>query len=516
MSTPATRALAGATALPADTSAPAGGTVTLSQSGASAAAAMDAMQSMQPRESNVLTWETKSNDAVTALMTANYGAQQLSGRFQGVGAALLNRLGTDGSDFSQSLLQSSPGARAGAQATALDALTRNALHGAAANQISLDIKTADGIKVTLTLGSQDQGMAVQIKSSGKLSDADRGALAQLADAFQGAIDGIGAVPPKLDLDGLTQYNPALLSSVDLHAQVQLGGAQPQTIDFHADSSQRSVSSEGPQGSVKISVDLSHLGNLGNARQRQSAMDAYLTQFSQAGSRGKANAATLTLFKDAFQQMNSDLPQQHADAAQPLALRPGEHAMLSGLADFSASMTDNASSPNPMRPGESDTYAYQATQATAIGGHGALDRTLSQKQSAHLDASFHEALSADTPLALDNTRQSQNYYYKQISDDASSDAELGYSKGVLAKASLQQAASQSTRVSKYVMGQLTEDTTTPVTATVVHDLLGLLEDTQKKTEQTPQAIAQRAQALTAIHGSVLLQADPSQLRARLGQ
>lgn len=509
--TAAARALSSATVPPADTPPPAA-VVAPSPSDASAASSMDALQSMLPRAPRVLAWETKSHDAVSSLMTVNYGAPQLSGRFQGLGAALLNRLGTDGSDFSQSVLQSPPDARAGAQATALDALSRQVLHGAAANRIALDIKTADGVKVTVTLGSQDQGLAVQIHSSGKLSDADRGALARLADAFQSAIDGIGAVPPKLALSGLTQYDPALLASVDLHAQVQLGGAQPQTMDFHADSAQRSVGTDGPQGSVKVSVDLSHPDQLGNAQQRKSAMDGYLTQFNQAGSRGKADAAMLALFKDAFQQMNGALPQQHPGAAQPLALKPGDHAVLTGLADFSAAMTDSDSAPNPMRPGESDTYAYHATQTTTIGGHGALDRTISQQQSAHLDASFHEALSADTPLALHGSRQSQNYYYKQISDDASSDAELGYRQGVLAQASLRQTASQSTRVAKYVAGALTEDATTPVSATVLHDLLGLLQDTQKKPAQTPQDIAQREQALTALHGSVLLQTDPSQLRA----
>src|SRR5471030_2152754 len=234
-------------------------------SGAATATSADTLPSMQPRVTSPLTWEQKSGDAVTSLMTSNYASPSLSGRFQGLGAALLNRFSNAGGDFSQSVLQSASGARG---ATPI-ALSQNALHGAAANQITLAVQTADGVTVTLSLGSQDNGLAVQVKSSGKLRDADRGALAQLSGAFQNAIDGIGKVPPKLDLGGLAQYDTTLLSSVDLHAQVQTGST-PQTLTFHADSAQRAFSSDGPDGSIKVSVDL----------------------IDQAGSRGNANPAML--------------------------------------------------------------------------------------------------------------------------------------------------------------------------------------------------------------------------------
>ncbi|WP_295999236.1 hypothetical protein [Rugamonas sp.] len=510
----AARALAATPAPPADIT-PASTIVALSPSAASLASSTDGLPSMQPPVFNAPVWEKKSSDAITSLMTVNYAAQPLSGRYQGLGAALLTRLATDGGDYSQSVLQSATASSTGATASTLDTLSSNALHGAAANQISLDIKTADGIKVTVTLGSQDKGLAVQIKSSGKLSDADRAALGQLAAAFQSAIDGIGAVPPKPDLSGLSHYNATLLSSLDLHAQVQLGGGQSQTMDFHADSTQRSVAMDGPAGAIKVSVDLSHLAGLGDSRQRSAAMDSYLKQFDQAASRGKADAAMLTTFKDAFEQMNASLPQHDTGRASASALSAGDHAMMTGLADFSASMTERPSYINPMRPGEADTFSYQTSQTTTVGGHGPADRSISQQQHSHLDASFHQPLSAGLPLALDGSKQSQNYYFEQISDDASSDAEVRYDKGTLAQASVQQTAQQSTRMMKYVMGQLSEDTTTPTAVRLTRDLLDLLQAAQKKPARTPQDAALSQQALAALHNTVLLQPDPSGLHAAGG-
>jgi hypothetical protein len=475
----------------------------------------DSLPSMQPRAANVMAWERKSNDAVTSLMTVNYAAQPLSGRLRGLGEALLKRFDTDAGGYSQAVLQSAAAAQPGAQTPAADPLALNTLHANAANQVALDITTVSGIKVAITLGSQPNGLAVEVSSSGTLSDAERGALSQLAGAFQAAIDGIASVPPKMDLAGLAQFDSKLLSSVDLHTQVQAGGDQQQTLDFHADGAQRSVSTDGPQGSIKVSVDLRHLAGLGDAQQRGAAIDSYLKQFDQAGTRGHADAAMLAMFKDAFQQMNGALPKPGVAGAYPHALAAvlsdTDHAILTGLADFSASINEHARFPNPMRPDEGDGFAYDVAQATAIGGHGTLDRSISQKQHAHLQASYHEPLSAGTKLALDSSNASQNYTYTQISDDTDSDAEVGYTEGALTQASLKQSVNQSTHVSTYVMGKLTDDTTTPTTVTLLRDLAGLLKDLAKKSTETPLDAALRKQQLDALHRSVLLQQDAALLR-----
>ncbi|WP_231502103.1 hypothetical protein [Herbaspirillum sp. RV1423] len=356
-------------------------------------------------------------------------------------------------------------------------------------------------------------------SKGKLTDAERDALQKLAGGFQDAIDGLAAVPPRLNLGGLTQFDPALLSSVDLHASVPAGGSDKQTIDFHADSKQRTVSANGPSGAMKVSVDTSNSAILGSAAQQKQAIDRYLKQFDAAQNRGHGGASLMGMFKDAFREMNSNIgtqqqqQQQRAQNPSAIWLNKTDQSMLTGLADFSASVTQNADWSNPMRRDESDTFSYQTSQNSSVKGSGQLNRSITQDQQSHLSASYHESLLADVPLKLSTDRQSQNYYYRQIKDDASSHASIAYDKGALVSASLKQTASQSTRVRKYVMGNLEEDTTTPSQATLSRDFLDLLKPLQKKeTSHAPDDMNTLQQALSTINNLVYLQADPAQLRS----
>ena len=85
------------------------------------------------------------------------------------------------------------------------------LYATADNQIKLSIKTARGATVELSLASQGNGLGVEIKvSGGELTEAERKAITQLSGAFQEAIDGLGAAPPKLALSGFTGFDTALL------------------------------------------------------------------------------------------------------------------------------------------------------------------------------------------------------------------------------------------------------------------------------------------------------------------
>ncbi len=134
------------------------------------------------------------------------------------------------------------------------------------------------------------------------------------------------------------------------------------------------------------------------------------------------------------------------------------------------MTDMPMSSNPMRPGEVDTFSYQVSQDTAIGGRNQLNRSISQKQHAHLEASFHEPLSTSQPLALDNTRESQNYYFTHVSEDRSSDTQISYQNGIMVGAATNEHVTRSTQVLKYVLGILTDDSTTPEVYDTRHDLM----------------------------------------------
>ncbi len=195
-------------------------------------------------------------------MTVNYGLKTLLNRFDGLGAAALQRLSTDASDLSQTVSQVNADPAAGAQTT---------------YQIALNVKMADGVSVKVNLESKGNSLSLQVQSSSKLGTTDRAALAKLAGGFQDAINGMGS-SSQPDFGGLLKYDPSLVSSIDIQASIQAKGAPVQTQTLHADHARRSFKADRPDGHVNISVDLRPLGGVGNAQQRKAGLDAYLKQF----------------------------------------------------------------------------------------------------------------------------------------------------------------------------------------------------------------------------------------------
>lgn len=182
-------------------------------------------------------------------------------------------------------------------------------------------------------------------------------------------------------------------------------------------------------------------------------------------------------------------------------------MLTGLADFSASVMQAKTFPNPMRPGEKDSFSYQASQSTEIKGPDQANRTISQTQQSSLQASYHQSNILDVPLVLTEAAASQNYSYYTINDAATSTMDMAYKKGILVKASLSQSSSQSTRVQKYEMGHLKDDTTTPEQASLTQDLVKtLMPDTKSDDTRTPLERYQRKQMLSSTNDMIFLQAD----------
>ncbi|HEY0295267.1 MAG TPA: hypothetical protein VGC69_08055 [Bordetella sp.] len=454
-------------------------------------------------------WETQSADAATKLMAQNFSASTLAGRLQGLGQTLLEQLGGGGGDFSQSVYLPTGNA---VPSSALKSVTQSILHTSADNQISLDVTTRSGATVQITLDSQGNGLAAAVTvTGGTLTDADRSALLKLAGGFQDAIDGLTADPPALNLDGLVQFDPTVLASVDLHASVDVSGQGAQTVDFHADDQQRSVKASGPLGTVQVNVDMSNPTLLGSADQQARALGNYLQQFDAARSRGDGNAELMSMFSDAFKALNSHYavnPAQPA-ASQSITLGDTDRSMLTGLADFSASITQANQSLNPMKPGEVDGFAYQVSQHTAIQAGGRLNYTVNQTQQSQLHASFHRTLQPGDTLSLTGDKQSQNYYYYQIDDSAQSQATIAYAKGKLVQATLNQSASESTRVQKYVMGDLEADTTTPYQQAWSQNLLDLLDSSQQSSPGMSSQ-ANRQALLSRINDLVALPSSPGQL------
>lgn len=450
-------------------------------------------------------WMTRSNDTVSSLMAGNFFSHSLTNRLKGLGSALLDMVKSGASSFSQSVTQSS------AESAAVTSASGPTSFPWADEK--LVIKTQSGVEVNISLNTQEDRLAVKMTSSGELSEAERIALGNLSGAFQDAIDGLNAKPPHLDLGGLTQFDSTVLSSVDFHSNITLDKQAPQTLDFHADGVARTLSLDGPIGTVNVKVDMLDASNWGSPKQRTAAIDSYLKQFDQAASRGNADASLMAMFKDAFSQMNSNYavsPLQHPS----VVLAKNDYAMLTGLADFDASITQMPKAPNPMHLSELDTFFYQTSQNTNIRGASQLDRSISQHQQSHLTASYHKPLVPDIPLELTTQNKSQNYYYEQIDDTAESSTDIEYTKGRLTKALSTLSASQSTHISKYEMGKLTEDTTTPFNASLTQDILATLKPFLENTRpRLPLDVYRYQQVLSDVHDQIFLRANPADLHAK---
>lgn len=460
-----------------------------------------------------LQWERASLDQVSELMAKNFSAGASAGRFNGLGAALLDQLKGGVSQLSQTAQRAQGGMQAATYAGIATGVS-GALHGMGDDKFSLGIITKSGVEVKLSLDSDGDALAVQMTASGELTDDETRALGQLSKAFQEAIDGMAQDPPQLKLAGLMQFDAKQLASLDLRASVGLDTQPPsvQTLSFQADATQRKVAFSGAAGSLDVKVDASQAASLGGPEQQARALKSYMSQFDQAATRGHADGGLMTLFKDAFSTLHStvgDVTQLSLGGATPgkWQLAAQDHALLTGLADFSASVSQMPKMENPMRLSEQDAFHYAVGQSTSIGGRSIDDRAISQQQTSSLSASFHMPLVAGTSLRLTSAAESQNYTYHQIEDTANSVASIAYQDGKLAKASLEQSSSQSTRVQRYEMGKLKSDLTLPVEHRLLRDLVASLApyqagETQLNLEQKAQ---QRTQRLGALNDDVFLTA-----------
>jgi hypothetical protein len=441
-----------------------------------------------------LTWDAAPVDAISTSMARNLTATRAAGNLRGLGAALLTRLATDGSDFAQAVQSTGSVASAGTA------------------EAGLSITTASGHTITLALHAADGGVSVKLAGAGGLSDAERSALGKLATDFQAALDGMTTTPPTIDLGGLATLDGKLFTSISVTARTTPPGGVTQSISFQANTRSRSITVDSPAGKIDISTDLTNPAAWGTQAQRDEAIRQYLGQFDKAASRGHGDPSTMDLFKDAFRQVNSGYGATPAGTLSTRSgwLSQGDHAALSGLADFTASLTQAAVASNPFRSDELDAFAYQVNQSTRISGDDAINRGIHQEASSSLHASFHAALSPGTALALTMLPSSQNYYYTRIDDTAQSGVDIRYARGRLVDADVQRSARQSTQQARYVMAKLVEETSLPARQSQARDLVGLLTPLDKQRVVTARDQAARDVALAALHSSLGLESDPTLL------
>lgn len=308
----------------------------------------DVYSDPRARPGFVRLWATPvgQDDNVSALMSRNrsFGAYALNEQWRGLGGALLKRFAETGANYAQTLVDEAdtfaddevPGmapedrARqlAAIQARQVDALASVATNAPTAR---MTIQTRSGQSVELQIAVSAGvngilGMKVEISASGTMSDAERAAIAQLADGLDRALEGLGRQDAAvLDLSGLMGYDHDVLASLDVTV------SNPQThqplgsFALHLGDDRRTVALKGSDGEMNLGVDAAAAPGL----QRDAAIQRALDRIGSAGERGRANAALVQQMKAAFKDFQSAAAVDDEDApAEPEA---------SGLADFEASL-----------------------------------------------------------------------------------------------------------------------------------------------------------------------------------
>jgi len=448
-----------------------------------------------------------------SLLTGIQGGSA-SERFRGVGSALVEQLVLKGgTSVSQSVFRYAEGATPSAEAIKLRA---DSLRQDPANTISLSLTTASGATIKLSLVSDDNGLAVSAEvEDGELNAYELKGLATLADGFQAAIDGLAKEPPSLKLDGLVKFDSNLFSSLQMNATLQTASGEQQVFDLKLDDTARNLSLQGPSGNLKLDLDTRDSSLLGTASQRQAAIGNYLEQFDAARKRGNGDKDLMALFKDAFVQLNSVDDGKAASGSGPISGKT-DRLLLSGLADFSASIGQTAQSVNPLLPGETDRFDYQVSQSTIAQGKALSSRSVQQDQQSRLNAAWHVGANPQVALALSKDLKSQNYSYHEVTDEAKSSTRLGFNKdNKLVQASATQQASQNERVRTYTDGVLTNETNTPKSVSQTRNLLGTLNDALQR-----ERISLRDKGVSVLESQLAekrdewwLQSDASAIRSQ---
>ncbi|WP_039057424.1 hypothetical protein [Enterobacter sp. Bisph1] len=330
--------------------------------------------------------------------------------------------------------------------------------------VTLSVVTKSGSTVNLTMTQQDDGLAVEMKTEGEaLSDDDAAAVASLGDALSKTLNGLGQMPPKLDIGGLTNFDNKLLQSVDLKTDVRNGEDSLQSLNFHADDKERAIAYQDGDFSLKMSSDLSKPGLAGSHAQQQQALKAYDDKFDKARLAGNGDRGQMETMKSVFRALNSTSDAESASAlrGQNLMLSANGVSQLSGLNDFSLSFTQAEKSPNPAHENEKDRFSYAASQSSEVQAHDDGAKTVKQTTRSHLSAAWHDAIDPSIPLALNKMKSSQNYLYHLVENDDENTTTLNVNgRGMLTSVGHDEKVDHRSTVKKYVLDKMVDETVTP--------------------------------------------------------
>lgn len=473
-------------------------------------------------------WEQASDNALGQLMGRNAGRLTTAARLEGLGAALLEQVGSHGSSYRQSVVNvRAPNSAEKIQSKAASSLLE--FQSTPTARVELSIQTQSGAQVRLAIVDQREsglhgtGLSVEVIVEGELSEAERAALTSLASGFEKAVQGLAGDATQVDLAGLTQFDSKVIAKLELTTSIygrDEHGLRYEKLgaSFKADANTQEIQLRRPDGDVKMRTDLRQPALWGSGEQKAYAVRQYLQQIDQAAQRGHASADLVDMFKSTFVAMNAGYGSQElsdtaraALVAAPVdprtdaeAWSEADKSWLTGLADFDAKLSATPRASNPRKTMELDSFVYAINQTTAVSGSSRDNRAITQTQTAELSAAYHQSLYSSKPPDLTDETASQNYTYHQIEDNSSSQVQLAYEKDKLVDATLTQSSSRSQRVQKYEFAKLIEDRVTPpelrLKQTDLRPLLQQLEEQQAARKITDE---EKQKLFTTWHAMVFM-------------
>lgn len=468
-------------------------------------------------------WEQASDNAIGQLMGRNTTRVTTQTRLAGLGAALLEQVSSDASNYRQSVVNvRAPDSPQKIQATAANSLL--GFQSAPSAKVELTVQTKSGATVRLAIVDQKEngpngtGISVEIVVDGELSEADKTALKSLASGFEKAVQGLAGAATQVDLEGLTQFDSRVISKLTLKATIygrdEYGLREEKlAASFTADANTQNIQLRRPDGKVEMTTDLRQPALWGSGEQKAYAVRQYLQHIDQAAQRGHASQELVDMFKSTFVAMNGSYGSQEASStthavgpvnlsADAAAWREEDKSWLTGLADFDATLSAAPRSSNPYRPLEQDTFQYAINQSTVISGTSQSNRAVTQTQSAQLSAAYHQSLFSSKPPLLGFETESQNYYFHQIEDSSSTLVYLAYEKDALIAATLTLSSSQSQRVQKYEYAKLIEDRLPPPALHFKQtDLMPLLKQMEEQRAAHKMSDEEKQHVLSGWHAMV---------------
>jgi len=484
----------------------------------------EALANLQTRNGRMQVWEQAPTTAVDQIIGRNASATSQSARFAGLGSALIEQVASTGASYRQTIVNVaaaySPDKIQGKAADAQWAIRSSPSASAA-----LTIKTQSGASVRISIADQrlpvstGAGMTVQIDVEGDLTPQEQQALQSLAKGFDEAMEGLTREPPLVNLDGLMKFDSKLLTRVELKSEVyglndQGERAMVLGTRFTVSADSREIELKTLKGTATVKTDLRQSAIWGSAEQKARAVQQYLSRVDKAAERGNGNQELVDLFKSSFSALHGGYGD--SDKASGLTrVRPADitrdadafseedHSLLTGMADFNASIVTNRRAVNPRRTNEIDIFDYRIGQSTQISGGSAANRAITQTQTSDLSAGFHRSLRSRSEPELSSDSATQNYYYTQLEDHSSTRMELAYEKDKPVRALLTQAASQFLRTTKVEFNKVVETMEEPLQQQSQHkDLLPMLEQLLRREEAEELSSEEKERTLREWNAMVL--------------